>query len=198
MPSNRSFDADTQRHCAPGNSDVTSQQIVRVADYRVLVEMIRGLAPPALVGIEGFTGSGKSHLADALASDLNAFVVHTDSFVMGEDETLDYLKRLDVARIAAATALAVTTHPLIIVEGICLRAVLRCANLSPTMFIYVKRIAENGLWHDGWHLDDFEARDPIAENCEEPHLSDFIYHAAERPHESANVVFERTEQSAES
>lgn len=167
-----------------------------IADYEELRKRVHGTRRPALVGIEGFTGSGKSYLADALAEDLNAVAVHTDGYVAGEDESLPYWDRIDHHRLAAAVGALRSQAQLTIIEGICLREILQRARLSVALFIYLKRIAENGLWHDGFHLEDFETEGEISENQEEPHRSDFSYHARERPHERADVIFERLEQDA--
>lgn len=38
-----------------------------------------------------------------------------------------------------------------------------------TLFVYVKRVGENGLWYDGFHFDKFEGEKAIVESEEEPH-----------------------------
>jgi len=79
-----------------------------------------------------------------------------------------------------------------IVEGICLRDVLSRVGIAPARFVYVKRTSSTGLWHDEFHLEDFEAG-----NCkfeiEEIHLSDFKYHQSKRPHEQADLIYEWVE-----
>ncbi|MGZ5164027.1 MAG: hypothetical protein ACXWIT_26655 [Burkholderiales bacterium] len=164
-----------------------------ITDYAALSDQVRRLSRPVIVGVEGFTGSGKSSLADALAKDLGAFVAHTDDYVTGEDESLPYPDRLDYGRIQSVVAGAIAGSAMVIVEGICLREALRRSGVSAGLLVYVKRLAENGLWHDGFHLEDYETEAAIVENREEPHRSDFTYHSAERPHEQANIVFHRVE-----
>lgn len=88
---------------------------------------------------------------------------------------------------------ATADSSVLIIDGICLREVLRRLNLTVSLFVYVKRLAENGLWHDGFYLEDFETVGTIVENREEPHRSDFTYHSAERPHEHADIIFHRVE-----
>ena len=169
----------------------------RVTDYGQLRDRLRLVRRPALVAIEGFTGSGKSYLADAIARDLNAAVIHTDEYVTGDDESLPYPDRLDCSRIATSVSSFARHASLVLIDGICLRETLRRTDLRADLFIYVKRIAENGLWHDGFHLEDYKTNNAITENQEEPHRSDFAYHVFERPHEHADVIFERVEQHAE-
>jgi hypothetical protein len=67
------------------------------------------------------------------------------------------------------------------------------AGLCPGIFVYLKRIGQNGLWYDGLHLEDFEAGRPIPGDMLEPHRSDLEYHERVRPHERAELVYERVE-----
>ncbi|MFZ5877073.1 MAG: hypothetical protein ACOYXU_11775 [Nitrospirota bacterium] len=164
-----------------------------ITDYPTLCGRFLRLPRPCVVGVEGFTGSGKSHLANALAKDAAASVVHTDQYVTGEDASLSYPDRLDYSRIRSAANRATADSPVTIIEGICLREVLRRSNISARVFVYVKRLAGNGLWHDGFHLEDFESGSTMAANLKEPHRSDFIYHSGDRPHEHADIVFHRVE-----
>jgi hypothetical protein len=165
----------------------------RTDDYRALYDRLRLLRRPAFIGVEGFTGSGKSKLSNDLGRDLEAAVIHTDEYVLAGDESLPYPDRIDYGRITTAITLARSTHSLSIVEGICLREIFYRLSLSADLFVYIKRVASNGLWHDGFHLEDFEAGNGLEEDCEEPHRSDFAYHVAARPDEQADLLFERIE-----
>jgi uridine kinase len=165
-----------------------------VADYQTLCERVRSLVQPQLVGVEGFTGSGKSRLSNVLASELSAVVIHSDNYVLDGDATELYCERLNCDQLALALIHARATSRLVLVEGICLRETLRRLGQSAAYFIYVKRVAGNHLWHDGFHLEDFETRGTITENRKEPHRSDFAYHSIERPHEKADIVFLRVEE----
>ena len=64
-------------------------------------------------------------------------------------------------------------------------------DVSPTIVLYLKRVGGNGLWYDGLYLEDFEAGRPIAGSTAEPHRSDLEYHARVRPHEKAELIYER-------
>lgn len=163
-----------------------------MSEFSVLRDYVRSIANPGVIAIEGFTGSGKSHLADALGSELCFPVIHTDEYVIGDDESLPYPDRLDYARLRL-TLDGNGSGTVALFDGICARESLRRLNVRANHFIYVKRIGENGLWYDGFHLEDFETEQAVVENNEQPHLSDFRYHVAERPHENADVIFERVE-----
>jgi hypothetical protein len=82
----------------------------------------------------------------------------------------------------------------VLIEGICLRGVLDRVQQRPDLNIYVKRLA-GAVWHDGFHLEEFESGEGSEEDREEPHRSDFCYHSKIRPHEMADVIFERVENS---
>jgi hypothetical protein len=124
---------------------------------------------------------------------MGASVIHTDEYVTAGDASLPYPERLTYSRILSAVNSAVASSPVTIVEGICLREVLRRSTVAANVFVYVKSVAANGLWDDGFHLEDFQTEGAMPVNLEEPHWSDFTYHAAVRPHERADIMFHRLE-----
>jgi hypothetical protein len=164
-----------------------------ITKYGVVADRLSRLPLPAVVGVEGFTSSGKSHFADLLAKEVSAVVVHTDEYVTEGDVSLPYRDRVDHIAISSALSGIALRSSLAIVEGICLREVLHRLNIAASAYVYVKVLATNGLWHDGLNLEDFE-REAASTRLDEPHRSDFIYHAKWRPHERADIVFERIEQ----
>lgn len=168
-----------------------------IEDYTTLRERLRPIGRPAVIGVEGFTGSGKTRLSDDLARDIGGSTIHTDEYVTGEDESLPYPDRLDYSRLRSDITQANADASLIIIEGICLREVLRRLDITANLFLYLKRISEQGLWHDDFNLEDYEGEGAIVENREEPHRSDFAYHSSIRPHEHSDIVFHRTETADE-
>ena len=164
-----------------------------VTEYAQLRAHITSLSSLGIVAVEGFIGSGKSFLANTLAKDLSAVAIHTDEYVCGTDGALPYPERLTYANIIWALNSASASDSLIIVEGICLREVLRRSGVKANFFIYVKSIARNGLWHDGLHLEDFENEAETDAFRQEPRRSDWAYHAKARPHERADIMFHRVE-----
>ena len=162
-----------------------------VASADQLVRHLRTLPKGSVVGIEGFMASGKSFLATQLAETCGFAVLHTDDFVQGDDETRPYIERLDLPRLDLRFGQLSAHTPAIIIEGICLRQVATHASIPVSLYVYVKRIARSGLWHDELHLEDFEAGADT--NAEEPDLSDMRYHAQVRPHDIANFEIHRPE-----
>lgn len=162
-----------------------------ITDYGSLLKRLSGASLPIIIALDGFTGSGKSHLAGELQRDLGACVVHTDEYVCGSDESAPYLYRLDYKRLRSDVNRASRNSSMITIEGICLRQVLYRASFSASIFVYVKCLANNGLWYEKFHLEDFIAGNEISENRIEPHRSDYSYHVIERPHERADIIFQR-------
>ena len=145
-----------------------------------------------MIGIEGFCSSGKSTLADCLGRDVEAEVIHTDSYAVKFDEPPPYLQCLKISELSVALTQRSKSRRCI-VEGICLRDVLAGCNVDADFYLYVRRLSQNGLWHDELHLESFEAGDPEYGGEIEPHLSDLKYHSRTRPHEKANAVLDRLE-----
>jgi len=153
-----------------------------------LVARIEHLPRPAVIGVEGFSGSGKTRLADDLAARLSATALHLDRFLPAPaGGPQPYVERLDLPALAAA----LTTDPVAIVEGICLRDALERIGIALDFAVYVKRVSPQGVWNDGHNMDDFRAgRDTVTR---EPERSDMLYHCAREPHKLADCVLERRE-----
>ena len=64
-----------------------------IEDYTTLRKRLRYLGRPAVIGVEGFTGSGKTRLSDDLARDIGGSTIHADEYVTDEDESLTYSDR---------------------------------------------------------------------------------------------------------
>jgi hypothetical protein len=162
-----------------------------IANLAELCEQLSKLPPNAIVGVEGFMNSGKSYLSNAIGSSLGCHVIHIDDCVAPGDESLPYIERLSYERLKESLSSACVGSSVVLVDGICLRQILARLEVNPAQFIYVKRMAANGLWHDGFHLEDYEADEQSI--MHEPEKSDLAYHSLERPHERAELVFHRPE-----
>ena len=165
-----------------------------IASVRQLAQHLQTLPAGSVVGIEGFMASGKSFLARQLAESCGFSALHTDDFVQGDDETRPYIERLDLPRLNERLGQLSPNNRAIVIEGICLREVATHASIRISLYVYVKRVAESGLWHDGLHLEDFASEADT--NAEEPELSDMRYHTEVRPHDNADFEIHRAEQSS--
>lgn len=148
-----------------------------------------------VVGVDGFMGAGKTALACELAELLGGIRVSLDSYAgLSYTETEDYVANIMQHYLVSDMRKLKVTFPFVVVEGICLLEVLAALSESPDSIIYVKRISAMGLWHDGYHLEDYETNQSIHENREGLHKSEFEYHAKWHPHEHAHLVFERPDE----
>ena len=149
-----------------------------INDYGVLCDRIlASCRGPSVIAVEGFTSSGKSRLANDLASNLGGNAFHTDAYLAGNDPSVPYPRRVDQAKLGSAIKRAESNDSIILVEGICLRQTLQGSAIHPSLYIHVKRIAtKNYLWNDGINLEEFEAGGASGSGVTGHELSDLTYH----------------------
>lgn len=158
---------------------------------QLAAEIRRARPDGALVGLDGFMNSGKTRLAFELSDLLDGIRVGLDSYVDPGIEGTEYVKRLRLDYLAKDLRKLTTKFPFVLVEGICLARAMAAQPIPVSLSVYVKRVSRVGIWHDEHHLEHFES----GEDSSAPYLrrSQLSYHAAMRPHEKANYVYERTE-----
>lgn len=138
-----------------------------------------------IIGIDGFCGAGKTHLSNAIQTLIGCPSIDTDDFVLIKDSNLDYAEILDLRAIDKAL-----NEDKIVICGICLKGILNKIGRKADITIYVKKVSENGLWHEGLNFEEFEEGTyPVKLN--EPDLSVYKYHSRHRPHENADIIYER-------
>jgi uridine kinase len=180
-----------------------------------LLEIVNDLriVQPRIIGIDGVDGSGKSVLASSLSEELGYPHLNLDDFL--EENRGEYAKHIRYNDLQKW--IADTIGP-IIIEGVCLLAVLERLNQCPDVLIYVKRISDYGSWRDE---DDCEVNDDIDEFISQKHeeLQKFVlgeayiegsddpndisfpqfaeevirYHFTYRPHRNADVIYNRVD-----
>lgn len=174
-------------------------------DYDALLVRLRALIrerSPAIIGIEGVMQAGKTFLAKRLAADLHIALVEVDGashknrnpeHFCSLPEELPYMKLIDLDLLRGDLVGALSSGSPIIVEGICLRDMLAAVSRKPDMTVYVKCLSANtGLWHVGYDIEDFESE---SEPFEGLYRDEMEYHSRVRPHESADLVFVRIEET---
>ncbi|MEW6677311.1 MAG: hypothetical protein AB1421_05265 [Pseudomonadota bacterium] len=88
-------------------------------------------------------GSGKTPLAFGLAERIPAKVVSVDRFLnRNRGSYVQHLQRQQLRKTIFSY------HGPVIVEGVCLRSVLRRLRLRAFRHIYVKAVSQHGLWSD--------------------------------------------------
>jgi hypothetical protein len=95
----------------------------------------------ARIGIDGVDGSGKSHLAEALAEAIGYPTLNLDDYLFQNQG--GFVPFVDYPALSAA----LTSMPKFILSGVCLREVLANSSLTLDGHIYIKRMRQ-GLWAD--------------------------------------------------
>ena len=139
---------------------------------------------PAIIGIDGWTGVGKTTLAMALANATGGFTFDIDNALIRDQRCFVPALRLEVIKDALAEP-----RGLLFVSGICLRQVLDLVSCEVDAHIYVRRMAMWG-WADEDELDGIIPEVPGASG-EAPRREMRAYHQQWRPHLRADYEFHR-------
>ena len=146
------------------------------------------LKQPAIIGIDGWTGVGKTTLASALASSTGGSTYDLDEALNGDQKS--YVPALRLHKIATALA---SPCGFLFVSGICLREVLQQAGCLADAHIYVKEMATWG-WPDEDELEDYSLsrmRGSLGGEAVRQEMR--IYHRRWQPHLRADFEFHRYE-----
>lgn len=171
----------------------------------------------AIIGVDGYTGVGKTTLAGQIANEIGGKVLSLDSYL--EKNRGRYLPNLRIEEFR--NDLNDARGPLVI-EGVCLLAALSIIGVQLKKLIYVKRIGHYGTWKDRRECNPQEPVEDAIRKLEEdvrsyreisgrpnesgstgpgtksgplPELVKELmrYHAEYRPHAQADYVFHRLE-----
>jgi shikimate kinase len=163
-------------------------------------DVVAELGGARRIGVDGADGAGKSTLADRLSEVLAMPVFHLDHFL--EKNQGGFVEHIKYDELGSA----IRQHSSFVIDGVCLREVLRRAGISVDAFVYVKRYYR-GLWSEEREfeidepLEDFLAKERelcsriAGEKVEHLGVGEEIirYHSQYRPHLHANVVFRRND-----
>jgi len=174
---------------------MTAEPLLTIDEITSVLRQRAGSASH-VVGVDGFMGSGKTTLAFELAELLAGIRVSLDAYADRNAQTEDYAAKIMQRYLVSDLRKLKAAFQFVVVEGICLLEVLSAVSEPPGSLVYVKRISATGLWHDGFHLEDYESNQSIAENQKGLHKSEFEYHSKWRPHEQAQVVYERPDEES--
>jgi hypothetical protein len=124
---------------------------------------------------------------------MSAPVVSTDDYANSSSTAYEYPERLDLDRLRRELSAATSEHPVVVVEGVCLRWVLQELGIAPSIFIYCKRISTAGLWTDD--PANYVKGGALTEGLNWADGQSVGYHNRECPLERADIVFSRTEEA---
>lgn len=165
-----------------------------------------------LIGIDGVDGSGKSALAKALSGELGNIHVNLDDYLDKNRGQFVSCVKYDEVRRQLDDA-----KESIIIEGVCLLAVIENLEQDLDILIYVKRVSDYGSWRDEVDCDvtedidefvrkkkeehrkfvrleaDIEGKPVDPNDLDFPQLAEEVirYHNRFRPHEKADIIFKR-------
>ena len=150
---------------------------------------------PRYIGIEGFMGSGKSSCGESLAGLLGGMLIDPDDYAERDRPVGEYLAKLDLQRLADDLGGAGKKFPFVFVTSICLRDIESAISVRMSSRVYVKGIADSGLWHAGDSLKEYEEESIVPDDWIERCVLE--YHARTRPHENSDFYFEHPELPAD-
>jgi hypothetical protein len=139
-----------------------------------------------LLGIDGFDGTGKTTLAFTLAEKLGGIRVGLDSYVEKDREADRYVGLLRLQDLARDLSGLLQCFRYVVVDGVCLSEAFAAIGVQPDLVIYVKKISPQGLWHDGFHLEDYSAGARAGGWLAN---SVYSYHQQYQPHVRASVCY---------
>ena len=146
----------------------------------------RAAGPAVVVGIDGFDGTGKTTLAFALAEKLGGIRIGLDSYVDKDRDADRYVGLLRLEDLQRDLKRLSDFFSHVVVDGVCLSEVFDELGCAPDYVVYVRKISPQGLWHDGLHLEDYEAGEPAGGWLAH---SVYSYHRQYKPHLVATACY---------
>ena len=164
--------------------------MITVTDIDDLVDALPGevVGRALVLGVDGFDGSGKTTLALELARRVGGIRIGLDCYIDKEVDSDRYVGLLRLENLRRDVRALSSCQPIIVVDGVCLSEAFDKLGCVPDYVVYVKKISAQGLWHDGLHLEDYEAGQVAGSWLEKSVLS---YHQQYRPHLVANACYSR-------
>jgi hypothetical protein len=172
---------------------------MRIAHTLEEVALEISLDATCVIAIDGFQASGKTTLAQALAEQLNLPLVSADDYLFKNQGA--FFEYLQMEKVSAALRM----HERCIFEGVCCLKILQTVDVNANLLVYVKRMAIWG-WADESELESVasvssatidsspliaDTHDPVQINIHNLWKEVALYHKQYRPHEVANIVYER-------
>lgn len=156
-----------------------------------LIEKLKILVPGVIVAVEGFSGSGKTSLAQRISISLNIQYIDTDCYIIKNSDSDYYLSLLDIDHLKEVVNSFIQRNKSLLFVGICAQETLRMLGFRPGYRIYVKQVSSSGLWHPGLHMEDFiNGCEPSGFYQRQPHKSDMEYHLNYKPQDGADFIYE--------
>ena len=148
-------------------------------------ELRKRFTPPTIIGIDGWTGVGKTTLARLLAEELGGSFYDID-----EALNRDHGRYLSALRLNEIERALEKPRAFLFVSGICLRQVLDSISAKAEAHIYVKRMATWG-WADEDELTRGGLPEILGASGEQVRRELRSYHDRWTPHLTADYELHR-------
>ncbi len=99
-----------------------------------------------VIAIDGMDGLGKTTLSTSLAATIGCRMLHLDDFVQKNQDGF-YVDFIDYETLGQALETAMSAPGSVLVEGVCVLAILDRLGVSPDLHVYVKELMFGYLWH---------------------------------------------------
>lgn len=163
-----------------------------------------------LIAIDGNEGVGKTELANTISADLKFIGVDLDDFLL--EEKGGYVDFIQYDNLK--DSIQANINGRIAVSGVCVLMILEKIGIVPDLHIYIKLLYRDGFWNDGLMLFDpdmtadqkiheihesrkefwaIEGQPYTPESSKAMGLKEDIirYHYSYKPHEKADLIFNR-------
>jgi hypothetical protein len=162
-----------------------------ISDPETFKKEIESL-PKCLIAVDGVDGVGKSKLiSPSISTVLNIPVISTDCYVDKDGNEKDWY--LVGSKLETLRRDIKSEAPGVVVDGAVIRDTLDKLKIKPTIWIYVKRMADWGWCErnflDEEHVKEWCRRAPPEGDCRK-YVQYLNYHQKYQPHQKADLVLE--------
>jgi len=165
-----------------------------VHSVNALVAEIAGVHE-GIVALDGCPLAGKSTVRVLICERLGAIGLELDRFLTREQGK--YVDALRADDISVAVQDALSRSSIVVLDGVCMRAILAALGLAARLHVYVQPISPSGVLRNIETLDAENGKplDPtVAPFFSELDHEVFRYHAAYQPFNRANVIYYRADE----
>ena len=179
---------------------------VQASSIDDLCAFLQSRAPnrlPLLVGIDGWTGAGKSKLTKTLVKHLGGVLISVDDHIdKGKGFYVDAVRCQELRKEVLSAS-----SGFVVLDGVCLRTVAARCTVLIQSYVYVRRLGPNGIWRDEGTASGAEPAGDVKRRELEllasiegdqalPSLTEELidYHCEHRPYQAADVVFDMKEE----
>ena len=130
-----------------------------------------------IITIDGVDGSGKTTLASDISKQSSLKHIEIDDIYLVKNQG-KYVDAIQYRRLKYDISWSMNNNQKLIIDGICILEILDKINIYPDLKIYVKKITDYNIWHDGIKFD-YSKNVEVVLKQEDESLKEFIKIEAE-------------------